>query len=226
MRAKRGFDVVAAAVALAVLWPLMGMVAVAVRFAMPGGPVLFRQTRIGRDGEPFTILKFRTMRCENSGNGEYRGDSGNGEHCDGSRAEVRGESVAVAGDRRVTRLGAWLRRWKLDELPQLWNVLRGDMSLVGPRPDVPGYADRLTGIDREILRLRPGITGPASLKYRDEERLLAMKSDPVRFNDEVIFPDKVRINLYYLRHYSFAMDLKMILCTLTGRRMMYGGERI
>ena len=217
MDLKRGFDVGAAAVALAVLWPLMGMVAVAVRVAMPAGPVLFRQTRIGQYGVPFTILKFRTMRCENSGNGE---------HCDGSRAEVRGESVAVAGDRRVTRLGRWLRRWKLDELPQLWNVLRGDMSLVGPRPDVPGYADRLTGDDREILRLRPGITGPASLKYRDEERLLAMQADPVRFNDEVIFPDKVRINLYYLRHYSFAMDLKMILCTLTGRRMMYGGERI
>ncbi len=117
-------------------------------------------------------------------------------------------------------------RCKLDELPELWNVLIGDMSFVGPRPDVPGYADRLSGADREMLRLRPGITGPASMKYRDEEELLASQADPQRYNDEVIFPDKVRLNRYYLHHYSFITDIRMIICTVLGRRMEYAGEMI
>jgi lipopolysaccharide/colanic/teichoic acid biosynthesis glycosyltransferase len=118
--------------------------------------------------------------------------------------------VSVAGEARITPLGAVLRKYKLDELPELWNVLIGDMSFVGPRPDVPGYADQLTGDDREVLNLRPGITGPASLKYRDEEELLAQQADPQKYNDEVIFPDKVRINCYYLHHYSFVKDVQMI----------------
>lgn len=143
-----------------------------------------------------------------------------------------GSSVSVAGESRITPLGAKLRKYKLDELPELWNVLIGDMSFVGPRPDVPGYADALVGKDREVLQLRPGITGPASLKYRNEEELLARVAsdgidgynDPVKYNDEVIYPDKVRLNRYYLNHYSFWMDLKMIFATVLGTKIEYGGE--
>ena len=197
------FDRVAALAGLAVLWPLLAAVAVAIRVRMPDGPVIFRQKRVGRHGRLFTMYKFRSMTV------------GHG-----------GSSVSVAGEARITTLGATLRRYKLDELPGLWNVLTGDMSLVGPRPDVPGYADALTGDDREVLMLRPGITGPASLKYRDEEELLARQPDPARYNDEVIFPDKVRINRYYLHNYSFAKDIQMILCTVLGRRMTYNNEMI
>jgi lipopolysaccharide/colanic/teichoic acid biosynthesis glycosyltransferase len=125
-----------------------------------------------------------------------------------------GSSVSVAGESRITPLGHVLRRYKLDELPELWNVLIGDMSLVGPRPDVPGYADRLTGEDRDVLRLRPGITGPASLKYANEEEILALVDDPQRYNDEVIFPDKVRINLQYYRSHSLAGDIRLIFATI------------
>jgi len=116
----------------------------------------------------------------------------------------------VNGDDRVTHLGRLLRRYKLDELPELWNVLKGEMSLVGPRPDVPGYADRLAGSDREVLRLKPGITGPATLKYANEEHILAAAPDPKRFNDEVIFPDKVRINLEYMRNWSLVEDIRIL----------------
>lgn len=197
------FDRLAALVGLLVLWPVLAVVAVCVRVKMPGGPVIFRQRRVGKDGRLFTMYKFRSMTV------------GHG-----------GSSVSVAGESRITPLGAKLRRYKLDELPELWNVLCGDMSFVGPRPDVPGYADRLTGDDREMLRLRPGITGPASMKYRDEEELLAAQTDPQRYNDEVIFPDKVRLNRYYLHHYSFLTDIRMIVCTVLGRRMAYAGETI
>ena len=137
-----------------------------------------------------------------------------------------GSSVSVAGESRITPLGAKLRKYKIDELPELWNVLIGDMSFVGPRPDVPGYADNLKGEDREILKLRPGITGPASLKYRDEEELLAKQANPQEYNDNVIYPDKVKINLYYLHHYSFIMDIKMIIATVTGKRISYNKELI
>jgi len=122
--------------------------------------------------------------------------------------------ITLDGDPRITSLGRRLRHWKLDELPQLWNVLRGEMSLVGPRPDVPGYADRLIGEAREILQLRPGITGPATIKYRDEERLLARQSDPVAYNDRVVYPDKVRVNLRYLHRWSLANDIRCILVTI------------
>lgn len=170
---------------------------------MPGGPVIFKQKRVGRDGKLFTMYKFRSMTV------------GHG-----------GSSVSVAGESRITPFGAKLRRYKLDELPELWNVLIGEMSFVGPRPDVPGYADQLKGKDREVLKLRPGITGPASLKYRNEEEMLAKQTDPQRYNDEVIFPDKVRINLYYLNNYSFIKDIEMIFCTVLGSRMKYGNETI
>lgn len=209
---KGAFDRVAVLVGMAVLLPVFVGIAAAVRIAMPDGGALFRQERIGRHGRVFRICKFRTMRAVH----------------DGSSVTVGEESspVTVEGDGRVTRLGAWLRRYKLDELPELWNVLRGEMSLVGPRPDVPGYADRLEGEDRRILELRPGITGPASLKYRREERLLASVDDPRRYNDEVIWPDKVRLNMHYLRERSFWLDLRIIFCTIFHRRMKFAGEEI
>lgn len=203
MTLKWLFDRIMALVGLLVLWPVLLVVALLIRVKMPGGPVIFTQRRVGRGGRLFTMYKFRSMTV------------GHG-----------GSSVSVAGESRITPLGAKLRRYKLDELPELWNVLIGDMSFVGPRPDVPGYADRLTGSDRDMLRLRPGITGPASLKYRDEEELLATQPDPQRYNDEVIFPDKVRLNCYYLHHYSFIKDIQMIFCTVLGRRMTYAGETI
>ena len=203
MRLKFIFDRMMALIGLLLLWPLLLIVAILVKIKMPGGPVIFKQTRVGRDGKLFTMYKFRSMTV------------GHG-----------GSSVSVAGEQRITPLGAKLRKYKLDELPELWNVLIGDMSFVGPRPDVPGYADQLMGEDREVLKLRPGITGPASLKYRDEEELLANQGNPQRYNDEVIFPDKVRINRYYLHNYSFITDIKMIVCTVLGKRLLYNEEII
>lgn len=197
------FDRVVAFVGLLFLWPVLIIVAVLIRVKMPGGPVIFKQQRVGRNGKLFTMYKFRSMTVSHSGS-----------------------SVSVAGESRITPLGAKLRKYKLDELPELWNVLIGDMSFVGPRPDVPGYADQLKGDDRRVLQLRPGITGPASLKYRNEEEILASVDDPVKYNDEVIFPDKVRINLYYLDHQSFWMDIKLIICTVLGKKVMYNGELI
>ena len=197
------FDKSASLIGLLLLWPVLLVVALLIRVKMPGGPVLFTQQRVGRHGRVFRIYKFRTMTMNHGGS-----------------------SVSVKGESRITSLGAHLRQWKLDELPELWNVLRGDMSFVGPRPDVPGYADQLQGDDRRMLELRPGITGPATLKYRKEEELLACVDDPVRYNDEVIFPDKVRLNLYYLDHYSFVKDLQMIVCTVLGKKMYYAGEEI
>lgn len=200
---KNIFDRVMALLGLIVLWPVLIIVAVLIRIKMPGGPVIFKQKRVGRNGKLFTMYKFRSMTV------------GHG-----------GSSVSVAGESRITPLGAKLRHYKLDELPELWNVLIGDMSFVGPRPDVPGYADQLQGENREVLNLRPGITGPASLKYRDEEDLLSMQPDPQKYNDEVIFPDKVRINRYYLHNYSFIKDIQMIFCTVLGSRMKYDNELI
>lgn len=197
------FDRTVALIGLLVLSPLLLALSVGVKLGMGRGPVLFTQKRVGKDGRLFTICKFRTMYADNYGT-----------------------SVTVAGDHRIYPLGVFLRKYHLDELPELWNILKGDMSFVGPRPDVPGYADCLTGADREILRLRPGLTGPASLKYRDEEHLLAAQTDPHKYNDEVVFPDKVRINRYYLQHYSFITDIKIIIATITGRRIEYGGEMI
>ena len=123
-------------------------------------------------------------------------------------------TVTTINDTRITKWGSFFRKTKLDELPSLWNVLQGDMSLVGPRPDVPGYADKLEGSDRRILELRPGITGPATLKYANEEQLLASIDDPIKYNDEVIFPDKVKINLEYLDNWSLWGDSKIIFRTV------------
>ena len=209
---------------LAVLWPVLVIVAILVKVKMPGGPAFFVQKRVGKDGKLFDCHKFRTMTVKHNGS-----------------------SVSVAGDSRITPLGAKLRHWKLDELPGLWDVLIGNMSFVGPRPDVPGYADKLQGDDRDVLKLRPGITGPATLKYRLEDEMLAdvrrLMSEgrclpqeqidkmseqelAVWYNDNVIYPDKVRLNCYYYRHYSFVKDILMIFCTVLGKKMKYAGEEI
>ena len=190
-------------IGLVVLSPILFVVWILIRIKMPDGPAVFTQKRVGKGGKLFTMYKFRSMSAHHSGS-----------------------TVSVAGESRITPLGAKLRRYKLDELPELWNVFIGDMSFVGPRPDVPGYADKLEGDDRRVLQLRPGITGPASLKYRYEEVLLAAQANPQEFNDKVIYPDKVRINLYYLDHYSFVADIKMIVATVLGKRIEYNNEII
>ena len=191
---KSIFDRTASFFGLIFLFPILIIVGILIRIKMPGGPVIFKQRRVGRHGKLFTMYKFRSMTVSHSGS-----------------------SVSVRGENRITPLGAKLRKYKLDELLELWNVLIGDMSFVGPRPDVPGYADKLEGDDRRILLLKPGITGPASLKYRDEEELLAEQENPQKYNDEVLFPDKVRINIEYLDNWSFWNDIKIIIYTILGK---------
>lgn len=185
------FDRLVSFIGLLILFPVLLFVAVLIRMKMPDGPVIFKQKRVGLNGRLFVMYKFRSMSVHH-----------------------HGSSVSIAGESRITRLGAFLRKYKLDELPELWNVLKGDMSLVGPRPDVPGYADKLKGEDLIVLKMRPGITGPASLKYCNEEELLSKVDDPGRYNDEIIFPDKVKLNLHYYRNRSFAGDLIIIIKTI------------
>ena len=216
------FDRVVSLVGLLFLWPVLLIIAIMVKIKMPGGPAFFVQKRVGKGGKLFACHKFRTMTVKHNGS-----------------------TVSVAGDSRITPFGATLRHYKLDELPGLWDVLIGNMSFVGPRPDVPGYADELQGDDRDVLKLRPGITGPATLKYRLEDEYLAnartlvsnlnvnldldSMSDQevaVWYNDNVIYPDKVRLNCYYYRHYSFIKDIQMIICTVLGKKMQYNGEII
>ena len=191
---KSLFDRGASLFGLIFLFPVLIIISILIRIKMPGGPVIFKQKRVGQYGRLFTMYKFRSMTVAHSGS-----------------------SISVKGESRITPLGAVLRKYKLDELPELWNVLIGDMSFVGPRPRVPGYADKLQGEDRRMLLLKPGITGPASLKYRNEEELLAEQDDPQKYNDEVLFPDKVRINIEYLDHWSFWNDIKIIIYTLLGK---------
>ncbi len=204
MRGKYLFDKVVSFFGLVCLSPVFLIVAILIKKRMPGGPVIFKQQRVGQYGRLFTVYKFRSMNVAGEGR----------------------TSIASEEEDRITPLGKTLRRYKLDELPELWNVLKGDMSFVGPRPDVPGYADKLKGKDRDILKLKPGITGPASLKYRQEEDLLNSVTNPQEYNDKVIYPDKVRLNLYYLEHYSFFKDIEMIMCTVLGKKMRYAGEEI
>lgn len=194
MYSKFIFDRGAALFGLISLSPVLLIVAILIRVKMPGGPVIFTQNRVGQHGKLFTMYKFRSMTVSHNGS-----------------------TVSVKGESRITPLGANLRKYKLDELPELWNVLIGDMSFVGPRPDVPGYADKLEGDDRRMLLLKPGITGPASLKYRNEEELLAEQENPKKYNDEVLFPDKVRINIEYLDNWSFWNDIKIIIYTVLGK---------
>jgi lipopolysaccharide/colanic/teichoic acid biosynthesis glycosyltransferase len=192
---KRVFDLVLSIALLAVSWWLIVAAVIAAtidtrRFG------LFTQQRVGRDGRPFTLYKVRTMR------------------------DIAGVAtmVTTAEDPRITPLGRLLRRTKIDELPQLINVVKGDMSFVGPRPDVPGFADLLEGNDRIVLSIRPGVTGPATLKYRDEEALLTEVDDPETYNREVIFPDKVAINRHYIETYSLGRDVRYIIDTVRPRR--------
>lgn len=211
------FDRVVAFIGLLFLWPVLLIVAILVKVKMPGGPAFFVQKRVGKDGKLFKCHKFRSMTVKHNGS-----------------------TVSVAGDSRITPLGATLRHYKLDELPGLWDVLIGNMSFVGPRPDVPGYADKLVGEDRVVLKLRPGITGPATLKYRLEDEMIAdyvakCKAEgderpdqeiAVEYNDTVIYPDKVRLNKYYYEHYSFWKDIEMIFATVLGRKVKFGGEMV
>ena len=224
------FDRIVAFFGLLFLWPVILITAILVKIKMPGGPAFFVQKRVGKDGKLFNCHKFRSMTVKHSGS-----------------------TVSVAGDSRITPFGAKLRHYKIDELPGLWDVLIGNMSFVGPRPDVPGYADKLEGADRDVLKLRPGITGPATLKYRVEDEMIAgfvsdikvgkneqvamfdnapdfsVMSDQeiaVWYNDNVIYPDKVRLNCYYYRNYSFMKDIQMIFATVLGKKIEYAGEII
>ena len=224
------FDRVVALIGLLFLWWLFPLVAILIKIKMPGGPAFFVQKRVGKDGKLFNCHKFRSMTVKHSGS-----------------------TVSVAGDSRITPFGAKLRHYKIDELPGLWDVLIGNMSFVGPRPDVPGYADKLEGADRDVLKLRPGITGPATLKYRVEDEMIAgfvadikagknsqvakFENAPdfsvmgdqeiaVWYNDNVIYPDKVRLNCYYYRNYSFMKDIQMIFATVLGKKIEYAGEII
>ena len=211
------FDRVVSFIGLLLLWPLLIVMAILIKIKMPGGPAFFTQKRVGKNGKLFTCHKFRSMTVKHSGS-----------------------TVSVAGDSRITPLGATLRHYKIVELPGLWDVMIGNMSFVGPRPDVPGYADRLEGDNRIVLKLRPGITGPATLKYRLEDEMISeyvaqkQKEGDIRtaqeiaeeFNDRVIYPDKVRINKYYYEHYSFIKDIQMIFCTVLGKNMKYNNEII
>ena len=224
------FDRLVSLIGLIVLWPVLLIVAVMIKVKMPGGPAIFKQKRVGKGGRLFTCHKFRTMTVNHNGS-----------------------TVSVAGDSRITAFGAKLRHYKLDELPGLWDVLIGNMSFVGPRPDVPGYADKLVGDDRDVLKLRPGITGPATLKYRLEDEMIAEFVRKLRkgsielreglrmsenintmtdqevavwYNDNAIYPDKVRLNCYYYRHYSFWKDIEMILATVLKFKVKFAGEYV
>lgn len=211
------FDRLISFIGLLFLWPILIVVAILIKIKMPEGPAIFTQKRVGKNGKLFTCHKFRSMTVKHGGS-----------------------TVSVAGDSRITPFGATLRHYKIDELPELWDVMIGNMSFVGPRPDVPGYADKLEGDDLIVLKLRPGITGPATLKYRLEDEMISefvakkQKEGDTRsaqeiaeeYNDNVIYPDKVRINKYYYQHYSFFKDIQMIFCTVLGKNMKYAGEVI
>lgn len=187
---KRTFDILLSVFAIFLLFPFFVLVSLLIVIDS-GFPIFFLQKRIGRDAKEFNIIKFRTMKKNNEN-----------------------ITITVSGDSRITRIGKYLRKTKIDELPEILNVLFGQMSFVGPRPDVKGYADKLKGANRKILALRPGITGPASLKYYNEEYILSQKSNPKKYNDEVIFPDKVKINMHYFHNRSFFLDLKIIFATI------------
>ena len=187
---KRGFDIVASGVALVVLLPLMLVLAILVRLDSPG-PSLFRQTRVGKSFREFQLLKFRSMRNGNCGT-----------------------EVTCGQDARITRVGAFLRAFKLDELPQLWNVFCGDMSLVGPRPEVPMFVARFRMDYEEILSVRPGITDPASIRYRSEAEILGSTPDPMNYYTNVILPDKIEISRRYVRSANFGKDVSLIFQTI------------
>ncbi len=191
---KRSFDFCSSFIGLIILFPLLIFISLAIKIGS-SGPIFFSQKRVGKDGRLFTLVKFRSMSVQQDSS----------------------SSSTARGDLRITKIGAFLRKYKLDELPELWNVVMGEMSLVGPRPDVPGYADSLKGTDRNILKLRPGITGSSSLKYANEEEILAGQVNPQKYNDEVIFPDKVKVNLEYYENQTLWLDIKIIFATIFRR---------
>lgn len=188
---KTIFDRVVALIGFVILSPIMLLLSILIGLQEPRGAIFYTQQRVGQYGVLFNLVKFRTMKYNASGS-----------------------SITTHNDPRITNLGSWLRKFKLDELPTLWNVLIGEMSFVGPRPDVPGYADLLEGEDQIILNLKPGLTGPATLKYIHEEKLLSQQEDPKKFNDEVIYPDKVKINLDYYHTRSFFGDIGILIKTV------------
>ncbi len=190
---KRAFDLVWTIPGLIVLTPVLLLIALGIKLD-DCGPVFFRQERIGRRGKPFRMWKFRTMVVG---------------------AERQGRQITIGRDPRITRAGHWLRRYKLDELPQLFNVLRGDMSLVGPRPEVSRYVALYTPEQRVVLDLVPGITDPASVKYRDESNYLAQFDDPERKYIEAVMPEKIRVNLEYAQRATLWSDFCVIIQTLT-----------
>ena len=186
------FDRILSLILLVILSPAVLVIYILHKIKMPKGRFLYRQVRIGKDGKPFRIFKIRTLKDDSEALG----------------------TVTIADDERILPFGKWLRESKVDTFLELINILIGDMSFVGPRPDVPGYADKLQGDDRVILKMRPGLTGPASIKYRHEDRVLAQKDNPLKYNDEVIWPDKVKINKEYYKNWSVWLDISILWKTI------------
>ena len=190
---KRGFDIIVSFLGLTFSWWLIFIAWVIATFETKSNG-FFIQKRVGRNGKIFNVIKIKTMK----------------------KVEGVDTTITSSNDVRITKSGKFFRDTKIDELPQLINVLLGDMSFVGPRPDVPGYADKLEGEDRIVLSIRPGITGPASLKYKNEEEILASQSDPKWYNDNIIWPDKVKLNKEYIKNWSLKKDIEYIIKTVTG----------
>ena len=188
---KRLFDIIFSFLGILFLLPVFIIISILIKIDS-SGPVFFLQERVGLNGKIFKIIKFRSMKEDHKNS----------------------LTVTVRNDKRITRIGKKLRKYKIDEIPELFNVLVGDMSFVGPRPDVPGYADLLKGNDRNILKLRPGITSLASIKYSNEEQLLLEQKDPIAYNNDVVYPDKVKMNLNYYENNNIWIDIKIIFATL------------
>ena len=188
---KRLFDLILAIFGLLLLLPFFLAISILIKIDSKGS-VFFIQDRVGQDTFLFKIIKFRTM----------------------ITSEEIKSTISIKGDVRVTKFGEILRRYKIDELPELINIVRGEMSFVGPRPDVPGYADKLNGDARNILKLKPGITSLASLKYSNEELLLSQQKNPIDYNNNIIYPDKVKMNLNYYKNHNLWIDIKIIFATI------------
>jgi len=188
---KRLFDIILSFVGIIILIPVFIIVSILIKIDSPG-PVFFLQERVGLNGKLFKIIKFRSMKINHNSS----------------------LTVTIGNDKRITRIGKKIRKYKIDEIPELINVFIGDMSFVGPRPDVPGYADLLKGESRNILKLRPGITSRASIKYANEEMILLTHDDPIAYNNNIIFPDKVKLNLNYYYNNNIWIDIKIIFATL------------
>lgn len=189
---KRLFDIVFSVLGIMIIFPVF-IIIIILQIIFTGKRIFFIQERVGRFGKVFFIIKFRTMNLKSNYN-----------------------SVSIKGENRITKFGSFLRKYKIDEIPEIWNVLKGDMSFVGPRPDVPEYVNKLTDDQKIILNLRPGITGPASIKYKNEEEILSKQYDPINYYNKVIFPDKIRLNLNYIKYRNIYTDIKMILYTILG----------